>query len=427
MSPDQQAPAPNGLRQTFRSLRHRNYRLFFIGQGISLIGTWMQQIAMTWLVYRMTGSAFLLGVVGFSSQIPAFFIAPVAGVYADRLNKHRIVVTTQTLAMLQAFTLAGLTLFHLIQVWHIIALSLFMGIVNGFDMPTRQAFVIEMVGRREDLPNAIALNSSLFNSARLIGPSIAGIVVSVVGEGLCFFLNGVSFIAVIIALLSMRLPPHAGTQVDANVILRLKEGFRYVLGSLPIRSILMLLGLVNLLSVHLVLMPVVASDILHGGALELGLLMGSIGCGAVIGALYLASRGSVRGLPRIIARASGLFGLSLVAFSFSRDLALSMSLMVLSGLGMMIQMASSNTIVQTIVDDDKRGRVMSLYSMAFLGMAPIGNLLGGSLATTIGTPATVLVSGIVCLGGTVLFTLNLPAFRREVRPTYVRLGIISRE
>jgi MFS family permease len=409
----------------FRALSHRNYRLFFGGQGISLIGTWMQQIAMSWLVYRMTNSAFLLGLIGFSSQICSFFFSPFAGVLSDRWNRHHILIATQSLAMVQAFILATLTLTGTIAVHHIIILSLFLGFVNGFDMPTRQAFVVELVEKREDLGNAIALNSFLFNGARLVGPSIAGILISILGEGLCFVLNGLSFLAVIIALLGMKMTPHQWEAKKTYVLQELKAGFNYAFSFLPIRTILLFLGWVSFVGMaNATLMPVFAKDILHGNSKTYGFLMAAVGVGAVIGAIFLASRRSVLGLGRIIALASSIFGIGMISFSLSHALWLSLSLSLLTGFGMMVHMASSNTILQTMVDDDKRGRVMSLYTMAFMGMAPFGSLVGGSLAGRIGAPNTLIISGASCILGAFLFLRKLPALRIMVHPIYLRKGIL---
>jgi MFS family permease len=416
---------PKGLSLIFRALYHRNYRLFFGGQGISLIGTWMQQIAMSWLVYHLTNSAFLLGVVGFSSQICSFIFSPFAGVFSDRWNRHHMLVATQTFAMIQALILAFLTLTHRVTINQIILLSIVLGLVNAFDMPTRQSFVVEMVERREDLGNAIALNSFLFNGARLVGPSIAGIFISLLGEGMCFLVNGISFLAVIIALLAMKIQSAKKDPEKTRVLKRLKEGFIYAYGFLPIRNILLMLGWTSLVGMaYTTLMPVFAKDILHGNSQTFGFLMAASGMGAAIGAIYLASRKSVIGLLRIIGVASGIFGLSLIAFSFSHNLWLSLILMLLVGFGMMVQMASSNTVLQTVVDDTKRGRVMSLYAMSFL-MGPFGSLLGGSLASKIGAPYTIIISGATCLLGSFLFIKKLPSLRRMIRPIYVQKGILS--
>lgn len=415
-----------GVRLVFRTLRYRNYRLFFSGQLISLIGTWMQQVALTWLVYRMTNSALLLGVVGFAGQMPAILMGPFAGVLADRANRHRIIILTQTLSMVQAAVLAVLTLTGSITVLHIIVLSIFLGMVNAFDMPTRQSFLLDMIESKDDLPNAIALNSSMFNGARLLGPSIAGLVIAALGEGLCFLLNALSYVAVILALMAMRITRKQDLRKKPQRGLQgFSEGFRYAFGFTPIRNILLLLALASMMGMpYAVLMPVFARDILHGGPHTLGFLMGATGVGALAGALTLASRKSVVGLGRWIAVASGTFGIGLIMFSFSRTLWLSMTLLFVVGLGMMVQMASSNTIIQTIADDDKRGRVMSFYTMSFIGMAPLGSLLAGTLADMIGTPATLLISGVAVVLGSIAFASQLPELRKQVHPVYVKLGIL---
>jgi MFS family permease len=419
------ADSPKGLKLVFRALQHKNYRLFFSGQGISMIGTWMQQIAINWLVFRLTHSALLLGVVGFTSRIPTFLFAPFAGVFVDRWNRHRLLVTTQVLAMLQAFALAFLVLSGSVQVWHIIVLSLVLGLVNAFDVPVRQALVVSMIERREDLGNAIALNSSMVNGSRLVGPSIAGFLIATVGEGICFLLNGVSFIAVIISLLAMDLPRQPRKAHASHPWHDLKEGFSYAFGFPPIRSILLLLALVSLMGMpYAVLMPIFAENILKGGPQAFGFLLGATGVGALAGAIFLASRKNVLGLGRIIVMASSVFGIGLVSFSLSRIYFLSLALMALTGFGMMVNMTSSNTVLQTIVEEDKRGRVMSFYTMAFMGMVPFGSLLAGSAAHTIGAPATVLIGGLSCMLGSFLFARQLPMFRKMLRPIYVQKGIL---
>jgi MFS family permease len=391
------------LKVTFRSFRHRNYRLFFGGQSISLIGTWLQQIAMSWLVYRLTNSAFLLGVVSFSGLFPIFLCTPFAGVLSDRLNNRHILITTQTLAMIQAFILSILVLTNSIAVWHIIALSIFMGIINGFDMPTRQAFVVQLVENREDLSNAIALNSATFNGARFIGPSIGGILIALVGEGLCFLLNGISYIAVIIALIMITTSPPKYNPNQKKFFAGLKEGFKFAFGYLPIRVIMLFIALISITAMpYTVVMPIFAKDILRGGSHTLGFLMTAAGAGALLGALYLASRKTVQGLERIIPIAAAVFGVGLILFSFSRYLWLSLILLFFIGMGMMIQIASSNTILQTIVDDEKRGRVMSIYTMSFIGLAPFGSLLAGSVADWIGVQTTVMIGGFCCLAGAII-------------------------
>jgi MFS family permease len=411
---------------SFRALRHRNFRLFIGGQIVSLTGTWMQQVALGWLVYRLTHSAFLLGLVGFAGQIPSLFLAPFAGVWADRWNRHRMVVATQTVSMVQALLLAGLVLTGTVRIAHVLALSLFLGIVNAFDVPARQSFLVEMVNGREDLANAIALNSSTFNAARLVGPSVAGAIIAAAGEGLVFLLNGLSYLAVIASLLAMRLPPRPPLPGPAAPVWHnLREGVGYVTRSAPIRSILLLLSLVSLAGApYAVLLPVFAADVLHGDAHTLGFLVGAIGVGALCGALLLASRRTVRGLGRVIVASVALFAVSIASFSLSQRLWLSLVLVFLSGFGLMVHMASSNTIVQTVVDDDKRGRVMSFYAAAFQGTMPLGSLLAGSLAGLVGAPRTLLLGGGVCLVGALAFARALPGIRAQVHPIYVRLGVI---
>jgi MFS family permease len=416
---------PAAWKFAVRALGYRNYRLFFSGQSISLIGTWMTRIATAWLVYRLTGSALLLGIVGFSGQIPAFFLAPFAGVWIDRWDRHRVLVITQVLSMLQSFALAALALSGIINVGEIIALSLFQGLINSFDMPARQAFVVQMVENREDLGNAIALNSSMVNVARLIGPSVAGLVIAASSEGWCFLIDGLSYIAVIISLLAMKIIPLPRPAQVKAVWHDLREGWRYATGSPPIRSVLLLLAVSGLVAMpYTVLMPIFAGRVLHGGPHTLGFLMGAAGVGALISATLLATRKSVLGLGRVIPISATLFGAGLIAFSMSRMLWLSLVLMLVTGGGMMQQMAASNTILQTIVDDDKRGRVMSFYSMAFLGMTPFGSLIEGAAASRFGAPLTLMVGGIVCVAGAGWFALQLPVLRASIRPIYARLGII---
>ncbi len=414
------------LANMFRALSSRNYRLFFTGQGISLIGTWMQTIAMSWLVYRLTGSAFLLGVVGFSSQIPVFIIAPFAGVFVDRHNRRKILLGTQSVAMIQAFILAAIVLTNTVAVWAIIVLSVLLGLVNSVDMPARQTFVLEMVERKGDLSNAIALNSSLFNGARLIGPSIGGVLIAAVGEGMCFLLNGVSFLSVIFCLLAMRT---TATKVEVrgqtHVLKELGEGFSYVFGFAPIRYIMLLLAIVSLVGMpYSVLMPIFAGKILQGGANTLGFLMAASGIGALAGTMFLASRKTVMGLGRIVILGAATFGIGLILFSFSRLLVLSIILIMIAGFGIIVQMASSNTILQSIVDDDKRGRVMSFYAMAFAGVAPFGSLLGGGLASRIGAPNTLLIGGICCIAAAIFSFIKFRSFRETVLATYVRKHLI---
>ena len=410
----------------WRALNYRNYRLFFSGQVLSLIGTWITTTATNWLVYRLTGSAVLLGVVGFAGQFPAFALGPFAGIFVDRWNRHRLLVVTQTVSMLQSFTLAALTLSGHITIELIIILSVIQGTVNAFDMPGRQAFLLNMIDNKEDLSNAIALNSSMVNAARLVGPSVAGAIIATSSEGWCFFIDGVSYMAVIVSLLRMRIASSARpTHTRGSGVQQFKEGFAYAFGFQPVRAIILLLALVSLMGIpYSVLMPVFATEIFHGGPHTLGFLMTASGCGALIGALWLAARKSVVGLGRIIAGAACLFGAGLIAFSFTRILWLALPLLTVAGFGFMVQMASSNTVIQTIVDDEKRGRVMSFYMMAFLGTAPFGSLLAGSLSSRIGAPATLRIGGACCILGGLLFARALPDIRKAVRPIYVRLGIL---
>ncbi len=411
---------------TLRALRSRNYRLFFAGQSVSLIGTWMTRIATSWLVYRLTKSPFLLGVTSFVGQVPLFFLAPLAGVWVDRWDKRRTLVATQALSMLQSLALAAITFSGTVTVTHIIWLMLFQGLINAIDMPARQAFVVQMVDAREDLPNAIALNSSMVNAARLIGPAIAGVLISSVGEAICFLIDGISYGAVILSLLAMQFSAGVTARKKKRVVDDLLEGWRYVTTSIPIRSILLLLALVSLLGMpYTVLMPIFAANVLHGGPHTLGILMSCTGTGALVGAVALAGRASVIGLGRVIPWSAGVFGAALIGFGFSRNIWLSAFLLLLVGFGMMRHMAASNTILQTILEDEKRGRVMSFYAMAFVGMSPFGSLLAGTVAARIGAPATVAISGVLCLLGALLFAWRLPVLRKVVRPIYEQLGILS--
>ena len=404
-----------GLKSTFRSLTYRNYRLFFGGQSISLIGTWIQRIATPWLVYDLTNSVFLLGVVGFVGQIPTFLLTPFAGVLTDRWNRYRILVATQILAMVQALILAWLVFSGSIKIWHIIALSGFLGCINAFDVPARQSFVIQMVEKKEDLSNAIALNSSMVNGARLLGPSVAGILIAATGEGICFLLNALSYLFVIWSLLQMKVVPKEENTNKKPLLTELKEGVLYTFGSAPLRDVILLLALVSLTGMpYAVLMPVFAKEILLGGPHTFGFLMAASGLGALTGALYLASRKDSRGLEKVIPLAAGIFGFGLVAFSFSRFFMLSLILMVITGFGMMMQMASSNTVLQTIVDDDRRGRVMSFYAMAIMGTAPFGSLLAGIAAKVIGTPHTLFLGGICCIVGACFFPWKLPGITKAI-------------
>lgn len=408
-----------------RALGHRNFRLYFCGQSISLIGTWMTRLATSWLVYRMTGSTFLLGVVSFAGQIPTFLLGPVAGVWIDRWDKRKVVIATQFFAALQSLTLAGLTLAGRITVPEIVWLSVMQGLINGLDVPARQSFFVQMVGGKEDLGNAIALNSTSVNFARLAGPALAGVTIAAVGEGYCFLIDGISYLAVLASLLAMRIEIGVQFRSTASMMAQLKEGWTYVSTFAPIRTVMILFGIISFMGVpYTVLMPVFATKILHGGPHMLGYLTGAAGLGAVVSAMTLAARKSVRGLMNVIPAAAALMGAGLVAFSFSRNAGLSILLMAVAGFGMMQEYAASSTIIQTIVDDDKRGRVMSYWMMAYMGASPFGSLLAGSLAPVIGAPGTILLCGVGCILGAVWFWLQLPKLRPMIRPIYQRLGIL---
>jgi MFS family permease len=409
-----------------RALRSRNYRLFFGGQSVSLIGTWITRIATSWLVYRLTGSVLLLGIVGFCGQIPTLLFAPFTGVLVDRMDRHRILVVTQILSMIQSFALAALVFTGQISVAWVLVLQVAQGIINAFDTPARQAFVVEMVEDRADLPNAIALNSTMVNASRILGPSIGGLVIAAVGEGWCFFADGVSYIAVIISLLVMDVVQRQIPSRNTSMMEELRTGFRYVWQFLPVRSALTLLAIVSTMGMpYTVLMPAIALNLLHGGPHTLGFLMTASGVGALLGALYLASRRSVLGLGRVMIYSTALFGAGLVAFSFSRVLWLSLLILPLIGAGMMVTMAASNTIIQTIVEEKLRGRVMAFYAMAFLGTAPIGSLIAGVVADRIGPTQTITIGGALCLVASVWFSTRLPLIREIVRPIYLERGIIA--
>lgn len=397
------------LRVTFRSLRYRNCRLFFIGQCFSLTGTWMQSTAMSWLVYRLTHSLFLLGMVGFINSIPTFFLTPFAGVFADKYNRRHILIITASLATLQAFALACLFFMNKIAVWHIVGLGIVLGFASAFEMPARQSFIVEIVEKKEDLGNAIALNSTIFNSARLVGPVLAGILVSIAGEGICFLLNGISYFFIIGALLSIKTSfKKVVVKQGSNVLRELKEGIVYAFNFTPIISILLLLALVSLMGMSYgVLMPAIAKNVLKGGPHTLGFLMGSCGVGALISAIYLASRKSVLGLEKIIAYSTILLGIGLIMLSLSRIFTLSLIIMAIIGLGMVSHTTSCNTILQTIVDDDKRGRIMSLFTISFVGLFPFSNLLAGSLADKIGISNTLFIAGVSCILGASLFASKI--------------------
>jgi MFS family permease len=410
-SSDQKSNLPeksSRIRTALRAMHHRNYRLFFAGQLISLVGTWMQMVAQSWLVYRLTGSSFLLGAVGFASQIPVFLLAFIGGNVADRYNRHRVVIGTQTAAMVLAFVLAALTLTDVVQVWHIFVLSALLGVVNAFDMPARQAFTVELVGK-EDLMNAIALNSSIFNGARVLGPSIAGILIAGIGDGWCFFANGASYIAVIAGLLLMKMPPRTEQAKKPSSISHVLEGFLYARRTRPIRALLVLLAVISVVGMpYSVLMPIFADKILHGGAKGLGILMGATGLGALAGSLALAAKKGTSGLGKITAYACAGFAASLILFSISRSFWVSAIFLIPVGFCFMVSLASTNTLIQVMVPDELRGRVLAVHVMMFMGMAPFGSFLAGAVAERLGAPVTVAMGAVCCLGGALLFMVRLP-------------------
>lgn len=414
------------INTIFRSLKYRNYRLFFTGQSVSLIGTWMQRITMPWLVYSMTGSELLLGIVSFAGQIPTFIFSPFAGVITDRWSKYKVLLITQIISMLLAGILAWLSLSGEIGIWHIIVISVALGCINSFDIPARHSFVIDMVGNREDLGNAIALNSLMFNGARLVGPSIAGIILAATNAGVCFLLNAVSYVFVIFSLLMMTVSTQKKLiRSELRILSELREGLSYAFGFPPIKHILLLLTLVSLTGMsYQVLMPVYAQDVLNGESQAYGFLMGAAGLGALTGAIFLASRTTVLKLGRVIPLAAILLGGGLILLSFNRMMSLAIILMIIIGTGMMLQSAASNTILQTITDDDKRGRVMSFYSMSIMGTAPFGSLLAGALARSVGASWTAIIFGVCSIIGGLLFFKKLPELRKSVRPIYIKLGII---
>jgi MFS family permease len=427
------APVPtnggeNGSAGMFRALRIRNFQLFFSGQIISLVGTWMQTVAEAWLIYRLTGSGSLLGLLGFVGQIPIFLLSPLAGLVADRWPRRSVVIATQTCSMLLAFTLAALQLSGQIRkenVWEIIVLATLLGMVNAFDVPARQSFLIEMVGR-ENLLNAIALNSSMFNGARVAGPAIAAAVVAAVGEGWCFLLNGLSYLAVIAGLLLMRIEKSKAVHDGATPWEKMREGFRFARHTKPIRALLLLLGIVSFMALPFsVLMPIFAVKILHGGASAYGWLMGMVGLGAMIGALVIAMRHQLRGLGNVVAFSAAGLGVSLVLFGASHWYWASLVILVFCGFTMMMQFTSTNTLLQAMVPDQLRGRVMSIYTMMFLGMAPLGSLVAGKMADHIGAPRTVAIGGIVSFVCGLVFARKWPAMRGPARDLIAAQGMMA--
>ncbi|MFO7369169.1 MAG: MFS transporter [Bacteroidales bacterium] len=414
------------LSAIFSSLHSKNYRLYFIGQGISLIGTWMQNIALSWLIYRITGSVFLLGLIAFTSQIPMFILSPLTGVLTDRFNKLKIMTLAQGFFLLQALIMSLLVLFNVVEVWHIIALSIFFGIISAFEAPARQSLVVDLISSPRDLGNAIALNSALFNAARLIGPAIAGITIAAVGEGICFLINAISYFGVIGALMSVKLPAKALKKSESDFKKSFSEGFHYTFGSVPIRTLIIMLAALSLFNFpFIVLLPAYAKEILLGGSDTLGFLMSGLGAGALTGALIMAARKTIIGLGKIISANVVILGLTVMLSSFSRQLGLSLFIFYFCGLSMILALASANTMIQTLAEEDKRGRVMSFYAMALMGIMPIGNLLAGSLASSIGIPNTMLLGGAVTIITAIWFEKNRRSMRQSVRHTYVSKGLIS--
>jgi MFS family permease len=415
----------SGLRSMVRAFRHRNFRLYFGGQSVSLIGTWVQQIALGWTIYELTHSSLLLGIVSFAGQLPLFVVTPFAGVLVDRWNRHRTLIVTQTLSMLQAFALAWVVSMHMLNVWNLIGLNLFAGIILAIDLTARQAFIVDMVGSGHDLPNAVALNAFVINGGRMLGPAIAGLLLTIVTPAVCFFLNAVSYVPVIAALFAMRVKKPVQLAEQGRALDDLIEGIRHSLGFPPIRAVLLLVALVSLLGMpYAVLMPIFAAEVLHGGAHTLGLLMTAPGIGALVGTIYLASRKTIRGAGIRVVAGAITFGTGLIVLGVVHSLPLALIALGFVGLGMIVQLATSNTVLQTIVDDDKRGRVMSLYTMAVMGMTPFGSILGGALAHHIGVPATFFIGGVVCIAGGILFATKIRILRPMVLPIYRRKGII---
>ncbi len=414
------------LPSFMRALVHRNLRLYLSGQWISLIGTWTQQVAMGWLAYRLSGSAVWLGVIGFSGQIPILLFAAFGGVWSDRFDRHRLLFWTQTLAMAQALLLAVLTLSHAVQIWHLVVLAAVLGVVNAVDAPLRQSFVVQLVDDRADLPNAIALNSLAINSSRLIGPAVAGFLINWFGEGICFLLNGLSYAAVLWVLRRMRTT--SAPRCRSSMREGLKDGFSYAFGFPPVRALLLMMAVLGLTVVpYVVLMPVYAKHVFHGDAQTLGLLLGSAGLGALIGAVFLAIRRTVVGLGKVIAVAALCAGLALAGFAFSARLGLSIPLLVVVGFGLIVSAASTNMLLQTLVEDHLRGRVMALFTMSFLGMAPVGSLLAGIVAHHIGAPLTLLINGVLCVLAALYFASRLPGLRRHAHPVFQRRGLVPKD
>jgi len=412
------------LRTTLRALRHRNFRLFIAGQMCSLIGYWMQHIAQSWLLYRLTESTTLLGVLAFAGSVPILLLAPFAGLWSDRANLHRLMFTIQVLEMFQAIALAALAVSGIIAPWHIVTLSMLLGVLVAIELPVRHAYLLELVGDKADLPNAVAVTSMMANSGRLIGPAVAGIAIGWIGEGGCFVLNALSYVAVVITFLMIRVAPRRRSEVHPSMMKGLTEGLRYAWDSIPIRMLLLMLALTSFLATpYAALMPALTRDVLHGGSEHMGFLVGAAGLGGLAGTVYLASRRSVRGLVTVIMYAMLSAGTALALLSWTKSLALALPLLVVIGFSILVTSVSVNMILQTIVDDDKRGRVMSLYTAAFLGISPFGALAAGAVADGIGVSATLTVSGACCAAGGIFLATRRPQIRAHMRPIYARLGI----
>lgn len=409
-----------------RALHDRNYRIFFAGQGLAATGVWIQNIAMSWLIYRLTDSAWMLGLTAFASQIPNFLLAPAAGVWIDRWPKNKVLIATQTLSFIQSLLLVWLTLSGRIEMWQVLCLSFFTGCVNAFDVPAKHAATAEMMANPDDKQNAIAINSITYNTARMLGPSLAGILIPLIGEGLCFLLNSVSYFIAVVSLLLLRIRQESVKQCQENVFQRFQEGFTYTFGQKPLRSILLLLGIVSLTAApYTVLLPVFVTKYISGGAGTLGYLMAVAGLGSLFGAAWLATRPTFFGFDKLVAAAAALIGTSLVAFMAARNLWLCTLLMFCLGLGFVIQIVASNTLLQSMVDNSLRGRIMSFYTMILIGIGPIGSLLAGALVSRFGVISTFVAGGICCIAGAVLFYRNIPAFRKQACPIYVKAGTLS--
>jgi MFS family permease len=414
------------MHPALRALRHRSFRVFYTGQGLSLLGTWLQTVATSWLVYRLTGSAFMLGLVAGAQQIPMLFLAPVAGVWADRLDRRKLLMVIQTLCAVQALALAALTFAGLVTVWHVVGFALLLGMLNAFETPTRQAFLLEMIGTKEDLPNAIALQSMLFNGARFVGPTIAGLVLAAAGEAVCFLLNGLSYVAVVAAYWLIRVHPRARAASPATWWQELHAGFRYAFGSVATRRLIALLAALSCFSAPwMSLMPIYAAETFAGDSRTLGVMVSAVGLGALVGTAFLAMRPNVRGLGRVIATCALVAGAALTAYAVSHWLWFSLAALALFGFGLIAAVASTNTVLQTLADEDKRGRIISIYVMTFLGIAPLGNLVAGTVAERIGVHWTLAGCGVALFAAAAWFALTLDSWRRAVRPIYARQGIVS--